>query len=146
MSFKQLILFVILLISAANSQSWQILTIDDNRFKLDSLSIVKNDTLFVTESGETVEIPIENISSIWNNKFKVVRGILGVVVGAGIGTVIGFVTGKNVEESMTKGLAIGAIAGGIIFSIPIGKHYILDNMTLEQKVDKINTLIEIYEK
>ena len=140
----QITLFAILLIGVANSQSWKILTNDNNRFKLWNLSIVQNDTLIGTKSEETIEVPIQNISSIRYYNFHVGFGLIGVVVGAPVGMIIGLL--KNYEKGVGTGLALGAVVGGIIFTRSFGKRFTLKDMTLEQKVDKINKLIEKYEK
>ncbi len=148
----QVVLFAILLIGVANSQSWKIYTIDNNKFKFDNLSIVQNDTLVGIEPGEVIKVPVQNIISIRYGKTSLGWGILGGCVGYPIGAILGAMMTVSVSDNYETGLSIGAVIGPIVgfllFSkIPyIGKQHNFDNMTLEQKVDKINALIAIYDK
>ena len=145
---SQVVLFAILLITIANCQNWKILTNNDNKFKFDNVYSVQNDTLFVIESGTMLKVPIKDISNIWYNNFSVGRGIIGSGFGGLLGGVVGYgeesAIFKHYEGGFNSGYIIGAIAGGVIFSRPIGKHYVLSDMTIEQKIAKINYLTEKY--
>ncbi len=147
---RQVVLFTILLITIANCQSWNILTNNDNKFKFDNMYSVQNDTLIGLESEKTIKVPIKDISNIWYNNVSIGRGIIGAGLGGLLGGIVGIFAGvaivDNYETGSAAGLVIGAIAGGMLFSKSIGKHYILSNMTIEQKIAKINSLIEKYEK
>ena len=152
MNKQKLVLFAILLIGFAQSQSWKILTIDKNKIKFDNLSNVQNDTLVGIESGEVIEVPVQNILSIRYGKTSLGWGILGGCIGYPIGAILGaFITviaSDNYETGLPIGAVIGPIAGFLLLSkLPyFGKQHNFDNMTLEQKVDKINALIAIYDK
>lgn len=146
----QIVVFTILLLGVVNCQSWKILTFDNSKFKFDNLSIVQNDTLVGIKSGDIIALPIQNIQSMRYKNINVGRGILGGclgwITGAITGMFIGASTVDNYETGGNVGVIVGVIAGYLIFSKSLGTEYKLNNMTLEQKVDKIKTLIEVYEK
>ena len=150
MLFRQMIVFAILLIGVANSQSWKIYTIDKNNFKFDNLSIVQNDTLVGIESGDIIEVPVQNILSVRSKNTNVGCGIAGGCIGGLTGGIMGMFMGVAIADNYETGGLIftvsGTIVGYLISSNSLGARHNLYNMTLEQKVDKINTLIEIYEK
>jgi len=146
MSFKQMILYIIIFINVANCQSWKILTTYDNKFKYDNLSIVQNDTLVGIESGNVIEVPVQNIQSMRYKNINVGRGILGGCLGWITGGLLGASAASNYETGANTGVVIGVIVGYTIFSKSLGTEYKLNEMTLEEKVEKINTLIEIFEK
>lgn len=146
MSFKQIILFAILLMGFAHSQTWGIITIEDRSINLDNLSIIQNDTLIGIVFGDVIEIPIQNILSIRYKNINVDKGILGGCLGWATGAVLGMSLSSNYETGGNAGVIVGTIVGYLIFSKSFGAKYKLNNMTLEQKVDTINKLIEKYEK
>lgn len=147
MSFKQIILFVFLIMNIANSQSWKILTTDGNKFKFDNLSIVQNDTLVGIESGDVIRVPIQNILIIRRYRnINVGNGIMGGCIGWPIGGLMGASAAANYETGLSIGVVVGVIVGYLIFSKSLGIEYKLNNMNLELKIVKINKLIEKYEK
>jgi hypothetical protein len=150
MYIKKITLIAILFIGAANCQNWKILTIHNSKLKFDNLPIVQNDTLIINESDNIIKVPIQNISIIGYNNFSVLGAIFGAPIGGllgfPIGIKIGLATVDNYETGAIPGLVIGAIVGAIIFSRAFGEYYTLSDMAIDQKVDKINKLIEKYEK
>ena len=158
MLFRQTLVFAMLLIGIANCQSWKILTIDNNRFKLDSLVITHNDTLIGIKSDNIIKIPIHNIRHLSysiktnrNNTNRVAFGAIGCVVGGSVGMLIGTNLALAIVDTYEPGLAAGLIGGALlgakIFSsnFSLRKLYTISDMTIDQKVDKINSLIETYE-
>lgn len=143
----QIFAFAILLLGVANCQSWKILTTDGNKFKFDNLSIVQNDTLVGIESGDVIGVPIQNILIIRRYRnINVGNGIMGGCIGWPIGGLMGASAAANYETGAAVGVVIGVITGYLIFSKSLGIEYKLNNMNLEQKIVKINKLIEKYEK
>ena len=142
----QIVVFAILLVGVANCKSWKILTTDDNKFKFDELSIVQNNMLIGIESGNVIEVPVQNIQSIRYKNIDVGKGILGGCIGWVLGGLMGASAASNYETGANTGVVVGVIVGYVIFSKSLGTEYKLNDMTLEQKVDKINTLIEVYKK
>lgn len=158
MLFRRTFVWIILIISVANSQNWKIITINNNRFKLDSLIIAQNDTLIGVKFDNTIKIPIQNIRHI-SYRFKTNRSntnrAVGGAIGCGVGGCVGLIIGANVAIAMVDnyepglgiGLLGGALLGAKIFSsnFYLRKLYTIDDLTAEQKTDKINSIIEIYE-
>lgn len=142
----QIVVFTILLLGVVNCQSWKILTINDSSIKLDNFSSVQNDTLVGIKSGDVIEVPIQNILSIRYKNINVGKGIMGGCLGWIMGGLMGAMSAANYETGASVGVIVGVIAGYLIFSKSLGTEYKLNNMTLEQKVNKIKTLIEVYEK
>jgi outer membrane lipoprotein SlyB len=146
MKKRQIVVFTVLLLGIANCQSWKILTTDGNKIKFDNLSIVQNDTLTGSESENVIRIPIQNIMSIWHKDIKVGKGIVGGCAGYILGIPLGMSIYHKYETGANIGVAVGAIVGYVIFSNSFGTVYELNNDNVQQKVNKINALIETFEK